>query len=113
MGDVQDGELKPLLEIPQQVQHPEPDRDVQHGHRLVRQQGFRVGAQRPGDGHPLPLAAGELMGELVHIRTRRRELLPLEQFEQRLLQLVGSVPGVAMDSQRTGEVVPHRVHRIQ
>ena len=39
--------------------------------RLVQEQQFRLAAERPGDEHPLPLAAGERgqrpPGEVVHV----------------------------------------------
>ena len=71
--------MQAFLEVPQQVQHAEPDGDVQHGHRLVGQQRLGVGAERPRDRHALALPAGQLVRELVEVALRRRELHPGEQ----------------------------------
>ena len=45
----------------QQGQHPRADRDVEHGHGLVRQQQVRAEHERRGDRYPLALATGQLV----------------------------------------------------
>jgi hypothetical protein len=99
VGDVQDGQVQPLLEVAQQVQHAEADGNVQHGHRLIREQRLGVGAQCPGDGDALPLAAGEFVGELVEVALGRRHGDPGEQVAERPFQILGCVAGVVMDAQ--------------
>ena len=49
---------------------------VERAERLVEQQHARLDRQRPGQGHALPLAAGELRGIALG------EALELDQLEQ-------------------------------
>jgi len=55
-----------LVECLKNAMISSPVRLVQVAGRFVGQQNRRVGNQGPGDGHPLPLPAGELIGFVVH-----------------------------------------------
>jgi hypothetical protein len=113
VGDVEDRQVEAFLEVAQQVQHAEADRDVQHGHRLVGQQGLGLGAERAGDRDTLTLAAGELVRELVEVTLGRGKADPAEQLVQRVLEVLIGPARVVVNLQRAGEVVADRVHRIQ
>ena len=60
------------VELLQQVEHRLAGGAVQVAGRLVGQQHRRLGDQRPGDRHPLLLAAGELVGPVVDAGGRGR-----------------------------------------
>ena len=74
MADQQVGDAGLVADVGQQVQHLGLDRHVERGHRLVQDQDARLGGERPGDGDPLPLPAGQ--------RPRQRPGLPLVQPDQ-------------------------------
>ena len=59
--DEQQREAELALQPPQQVEHLRLHADVEGGDRLVADQEVRLPRERPGDAHPLPLAAGELV----------------------------------------------------
>ena len=61
VGDHEDAHLPVPAQSVQQGQHPRADRDVEHGHRLVRQQQVGAEHERRGDRYPLALAAGQLV----------------------------------------------------
>ena len=65
VGDEDVGQIQLLLEVLQEVEDLGLDGHIQRGDGLVRHQEGRLHGQRPGDGHPLPLPAGELRGILV------------------------------------------------
>ena len=59
VGDEQVAHPQLVLQVGQQVQHLRLDRYVQCRDRLVADDHLRLGCQRPGDGHALPLPTGE------------------------------------------------------
>ena len=63
MGHIDEGNAHLLLDTLQLVLHILPQAQVQRAQRLVQQQDLGPVHQRPGDGHPLLLAAGQLIGE--------------------------------------------------
>ena len=101
--------MQAFLQVPQQVQHAEPDGDVQHGHRFVGQQHLRMRTERPRDRHALALTTGKLVREFADISIRRGQLHAHEQVAQGLLERTA----VAVDLQRAREVIAHGVHRVQ
>ena len=73
---------------------------VQVSRGLVRQQDGRLCGQRPGDGHPLLLAAGELVGEAIQLLLQAQQLYDLA--DVRLVR----APSVQLNGQ--DDVLPHR-----
>ena len=63
MGDVHGGDPELLLDLPQLRPHLHPEFGVQVAEGLIQQQDLLPHHQRPGKGHPLLLAAGELLRE--------------------------------------------------
>ena len=59
--------------------------------RLVGQENARLVHQRPGDGHALPLAAGELVGPVLHPVAQPH---PRERLGGELPALLGAQAGV-------------------
>ena len=59
--DEEHRELEPLAHVRQQVEHLRLDRDVERGHRLVRDQHVGLQGERAGDADALALAARELV----------------------------------------------------
>ena len=70
VGDVEEGEVVLLLQAEHQVQDPDPDRDVEHAGRLVREHDLRLDRQRPRDRDALALSARELVRDTWR-RSRR------------------------------------------
>ena len=60
MGDEDRGDRVVVVQLAHQPTHLHPELDVKLGERLVEQQHLRLQDQRPGQGHPLLLAAGQL-----------------------------------------------------
>lgn len=113
MGDVEDREVHAVLEVLEQVEHPEPDRDVQHRDGLVGEEDLGVGAERAGDGHALALTSRQLVRELVQVLMRRSQLDAVQQSGQVLFQFRLAAARPAVDLQCPGEVVAHGVHGVQ
>ena len=65
VGDDDQRDAAVRVERLQQVHHLGPADAVQVAGRLVGEDHLRVADQRPGDRHPLLLAAGELVGRVV------------------------------------------------
>ena len=110
MGDVHEGEPLAFPQVREQVQHAEPDRDVEHGHRLIGQQHPGPDGQRPGDGDPLPLTAGQLVRVLADVL--RAERHALEQARYLVVQAVAVWAG-PVDPQRPGQVIADGVHQVE
>ena len=90
----------------EQVQHLRLHRDVERRGRLVEQQHRRLQHQRPGDRHPLPLAARELVRIAVEEGRRQADV------DHRLLHPLRP-PVEAVDDQRLGQRGADRVPRVQ
>ena len=60
VGHVERGDADPLLQLADEDPHLVAQHRVEVGQRLVEQQQPRLDDQRPGERHPLLLAAGEL-----------------------------------------------------
>ena len=112
MGDVKQGELEAAAQVVEQAEYLQPDRDVQHGHRLVGEQHARPRGERPGERDPLPLAAGQLVGEFGQERPGGREPHLLEQCRDLAGRLVGR-PGTPVQLHRPFQVIAHGVYGIQ
>src|SRR5580658_3238208 len=110
VGDIEHREPETPAEVVEQVEHLQPDRDVQHGHWFVGQQYARAGRQRPGERDPLALAAGQLVRVLGQELVGRREPDLLHQADDFLPDL--RVPAL-MKLYRTFEVIAHGVDRVE
>ena len=71
VGDVEQAEAALAAQLGQQLEHPGPERDVEHGDGLVGDDQPRVAGERAGDEHPLALAAGQLVRQLGRELARR------------------------------------------
>ena len=71
MGDEHQRRAGPVAGGAQRVEHLGLDGHVEGGRRLVRDHHVRVVGHRDRDHDPLPLAAGELVREVVHAARRR------------------------------------------
>jgi hypothetical protein len=80
---------------------------VEVGQRLVEQDDRRVVDQRPGDRHPLLLAAGQL------VRIAVGEVGQAEVLQRRLDAAADFGLGHLAQDQRVGDVVEHRLVRPQ
>ena len=111
MRDEQHAQTALAAQPTEQLQDPLPRRHIEHRGRLVRQQQLRLHRQRPGDGNPLPLTAGELMRELLrHLRTRRQPYL----FEQRRNPRPHLAPlRTTMQQQRPRDRIAHPMRGIE
>jgi len=62
VADQQVADAGRVPDVGEQVQHLRLDRHVERGDRLIQDQQLRLGGERPGDRHPLPLPAGQRPG---------------------------------------------------
>jgi len=101
VGDEDAGHVQLVVEpaepAAQLLAHP----GVQGAEGLVEEQHLGPGGERPGQGHALPLAAGEL------VRVAPGQPLELHQREQLLHPRLHLGPGALADPERKGDVVPH------
>jgi hypothetical protein len=111
MGDEQDRHPELLLQATHQVEDLGLDGDVEGGGRLVGDQQARIAAQRHGDHHALPHAAGEL----VRVAARARRRLGDADERQRLDRLrPGRTTGCApMRDDGFGDLVADRKDGIE
>jgi hypothetical protein len=70
VGDHEDRELSVAAEVTQQREDASSHRHIEHRHRLIRHQQLRVQDDAGRYGHPLALAARELMRESVQVLLR-------------------------------------------
>src|ERR1022692_4095295 len=103
MGDVEDREPVPLTQVTEEIEDAEPDRDVEHGNRLVGEQDPGLYSQRAGDGHALALPAGQLVRVLTEVLVRRAERDPFEQARNGVVQAARGAAEIVHD-ERPGEV---------
>ena len=88
------------------------DRHVQRRRRLVRDQQLGVADQPHGDHHPLPHAAGKLVGVLLHPLGHVVDAHQLQHLHGALRRvLLGDA--LVVGPQRLDELVAHRIHRVQ
>ncbi len=105
--DVQERDADPLLQrLELDLQRP-AELGVQRAERLVEQQHGRVEHQRPGQGHPLLLPAGQLAGPALG---ERAEMDQVDGLPHPGLQLLlGQLPV----TQAEGHIVEHGEKREQ
>ena len=105
VGDEDERRLAAALQAEQQVDHLLAGLAVEIAGRLVGQDDLRAGAQGPGDGDALLLAAGELRREMIGA-VRQPDLV---QQARRRLEGVG----LAGELQRQRHVLQRRHGRHQ
>ncbi|CPU63572.1 Uncharacterised protein [Mycobacteroides abscessus] len=110
--DVEDAEVLLALQARQQVEHPEPDRHVEHRHGLVRDEEPGAGGERAGDRDALALASGHLVRTLLRERPRGREVHAREELVDGRVELGGRLRA-PVDPQRPLQVVTDRVERVE
>ena len=107
VGDEDVGEVELGLQVLQQVHHLRLDRDVQGGHRLVRDDQLGPQGQGAGDADALALPAGELVRVAVVVLGVEPD--PRQQVLHRRLDTAGRVD--ALDAVRRGDDRADRVPR--
>src|SRR5690606_7647224 len=100
VGDEEVGQAEVSLQLYQQVQHLGADGDVERRDRLVADHEGGLEDQGSGDGHPLPLPAGEL----VRIAADVARVHPAA-LEHRLHAVAQVRPAHAVRQQRLGHDV--------
>ena len=101
MGD-EDHRVPLLVELLEEAQHLPASAGVQGAGGLVGQDDGGLPRQRPGDGHPLLLAAGELAGKVLPFVGKAH---PLQGADRPLPALLGGDAGV---QQRKLHILLHR-----
>ena len=107
MGHIDEGNAHLLLDTLQLVLHILPQAQVQRAQGLVQQQDLGPVHQRPGDGHPLLLAAGQL-GDFPVLKALQTH--HAQHFRHALLDFLGRHLG---DPQAKGDVLKHVQMREQ
>ena len=79
MGDVEIGHVEPVGQLEHEVHDRDADAHIEHRRRLVRHYKRRVDDEGTGDGHPLALAARQLVREPEHERLSRSQTNEIEQ----------------------------------
>ena len=107
MGDEDGGHARALLYAADLLAHFQAQAGVEVGKGLVEQKQAGVLHQRPGDGHALLLAAGELGGMALHHRIHVDELGDIHG----ALEALGL--GHLLHFQREADVLQHRHVRVE
>ena len=107
MGDEDGGHARALLYAANLLAHFQAQAGVEVGKGLVEQKQAGVLHQRPGDGHALLLAAGELGGMALHHRIHVDELGDIHG----ALEALGL--GHLLHFQREADVLQHRHVRVE
>ena len=107
VGDEQVGQVALRAQVEHQAQQLRPDRDVEHAHRLVRDDELRPEHERPRDDDALALAAGQLVREARDEVLGRPEAGGVERLEHLLAALLGGA-AEAVHDQRLGHEVADR-----
>ena len=111
VGDVEEREVLVFLQVEDQVEDPDADRDVEHRGRLVGDEHGRLDGERARDRDALPLAARQLVRVLGDVALRRHEPDRVEQLVDALVDVCARHD--AVDLQRPREVVADRLDRVQ
>lgn len=111
MAHEQQGHVLLRDQLAQQPQHFGLDGHIERGRRLVRDQQGRLGGQGHGEGHPLALAAGDLVRKRAGDPVRLRQLNPVEGGGDGASQLRPAQTPVA--AQRFGDLPSDTHQRIE
>ena len=109
VGDEQDREVEPLLELHDLRQDVPLHHHVERGGRLVHDDDLGVGGQRHGDHHPLPHAAGQLVR--VGAEPVARDADQVKQRRNLVLRLAPGQPQVGRD--RVEQLVLDAEHGVE
>src|SRR5881628_861101 len=112
VGDEHEGEPDIVTELEQEIHDPCADRDVEHGHRLVRDDELRLEDDRPRDRDPLPLPAAQLVRIPVHEVGRRRKFGVLERLRDQVFSILQGIRH-AVYRQRLRDRVHHGEPRVE
>src|SRR5439155_122226 len=112
VGDEHEGEPELVTELEQEIHDPCADRDVEHGHRLVRDDELRLEDDRPSNRDPLPLPAAQFVRISVHVVRRGREFRVLERFRDEVLPVLQGIRHT-VNGQRLRDRVHHGEARVE
>jgi hypothetical protein len=110
--DVEDGQPVLFLQLGEKIQDVEPDRDVQHRDRLIREQNARADGQSARNSHALSLTAGELMRVFAQKVFGGRQADAFQK-RQRLVADVFPAPGMPVHAQGAAEMIADVVDRVK
>src|SRR6058998_3789044 len=99
-------------ELEQEIHDARADRDVEHGHRLVRDDELRLEDDRPRDGDPLPLTAAQLVRIPVNEVRCRCEFRVLERLRDQILPILEGIRH-AVNRQRLRDRIHHGEARVE
>lgn len=102
VGDHDDGDVEPFVDVPEQVQDAFRGLGIQGGSGFIAEQHFGIAGQGPGDAHPLFLAPGQLAGVVV------RPVFQAHQVQQGFHFLLDGGFVQPLDFQREGNVAENR-----
>ena len=111
VGDEYGGDAGGLLDAADLLPGLEPQTGVQIGKGFVQQQNSRHFHQRPGNGHALLLATGQLLGLAVHQFFNLHQLRRFQRHVGHLL--VGELVLARPVFQRESNILPYRQMGIQ
>ena len=100
--------MKSLLQLDEEVQHLRLDRDVERGHRLVRDDELRIEDEGAREADPLALAAAELVR--IAPGGLGAEADALEQLDHDLVALLAAE---AVDLQALADELAHGHPRVE
>ena len=83
-------------QVAQQLEDMGLSGDIETGRRLVEQQNVRLAGQRHGNGNPLLLTAGELVGITFRQFLRFRQAHLRQQLDSAFPSLLPGEPGVEL-----------------
>src|SRR2546422_760803 len=112
VGDEHQGEPELIAELEQEIHDPRADRDVEHGHGLVRHDELRLEDDRPRNRDPLPLSAAQLVRIPVHEVGRRRKFGMLERLRDQVFPILQGIRH-AVYRQRLRDRVHHGEPRVE
>ena len=112
MGDEEVGHPQLLLNLLHGVEQADAQGGVDHTGGFVHHNQLGIHGQNPGNGHPLPLTAGQVSRVLVHEILHRCQTHQLQQTGNLLVQL-GNIGDFLMPPDGVGDDVKHHQRRIQ
>ena len=106
VGDKDAGDMNLIVQLTEPATQSQANFGIQGAERLVEEQYLGLDGQGSGQGHALPLSAGELGGQTIF---QALELDEMEQVCDPLADfLAGGALGARPDAQAEGDVLKHR-----